>query len=302
MWRRFFQLAQVAFIGGVAALLPTTAHCENEPRPLFQFGAIADCQYHSSEGKRRKYNQSPDKLKACIEDFNKQELSHIVHLGDFIDRDWDSYDVVLPIAATSHVPFYHVLGNHDFSVAEEYKEKVPARLGLTERYYDFSIGKWRFLILDTNDLSLYAHPKGSDAYESSLAYFNKMPIEPKSYNGGIGPEQMGWIEQKLQQAQKHGEAVILHSHHAVYPYNNHTVWNAEEITALLEKYSCVAAYMNGHLHDGAYGFKNGIHYLTLKGMVDTEETSYSTIKVFSDRIEVHGTGRQDDYFLEILPR
>lgn len=285
-----------------ALLLGAIARSETDSTPLFEFGAIADCQYHDSEGRHRKYNRSPEKLAACIEDFNQRELSHVVHLGDFIDRDWKSYDVVLPIAAESKAPFHHVLGNHDFSVEDEYKARVPERLGLSNRYYDFAIGKWRFLILDTNDLSLYAYPKGTPKYEQSRAYLETMSEKPKSYNGGIGKEQLAWIESKLEEAEKSGETVILHSHHAMYPFNNHIAWNAKEVVSLLESYTCVAAYLNGHLHNGAYGYKKGIHYLTLKGMVDTEETSYATVKVFSDRIEVHGIGRQDDYFLEIQAR
>jgi len=287
---------------GAFRLLASTGAGQAAEQPLFQFGAIADCQYHDSEAERRKYSRSPEKLRACIADFNRQELSHVVHLGDFIDRDWESFDVVLPIAATSKARFYHVLGNHDFSVADEYKSRVPERLGLTERYYDFAVGKWRFLILDTNDLSLYGHPKDSPEHARSLAYFEASPIDLKAYNGGIGERQLAWIEAALEKAEAAGEAVILHSHHPVYPIDHHAAWNAEEITALLEKYPCVAAYINGHRHDGAYGYKGGIHYLTLKGMVDTEETAYASVKVFEDRIEVHGEGRQDDYFLEIRSR
>ena len=70
------------------------------------------------------------------------------------------------------------------------------------------------------------------------------------------------------------------------------------MVSLLERHDCVAVYMNGHNHRGAYGYKKGIHYVTLKGMVDTEETAYSVVSVFEDRIAVKGSGRQDDLSLE----
>ncbi len=267
--------------------------------PVFTFGAIADCQYCDSEGTRRQYRLSPEKLEACVADFNTQELSHVVHLGDFIDRDWESFDVVLPIIAESKAPVRHVLGNHDFSVADEFKNKVPKRLGLKKRYYDFKVGKWRFLILDTNDVSLYAYPEGSKKAKESKAIYDSLGGDLPKYNGGIGDSQLRWIEKKLIQAEKDGESVVLHSHHPVYPVTSHSAWNAREVIALLEKHACVAAYINGHNHNGAYGLKKGIHYLTLKGMVDTEETAYCTISVFLDRIQIDGTGRQDNYVLEI---
>lgn len=278
------------------------ADANEDDAPLFAFGAIADCQYCDEEGTRRQYQLSPLKLEACIDDFNTQNLTHIVHLGDFIDRDWKSFDVVLPIINQANAPIRHVLGNHDFSVADEYKNQVPERLKLESRYYDFNVGKWRFLILDTNDVSLYAHPSGSERDKSSHAIYESLGGKLPTYNGAIGQAQLDWIEAKLTQSEKDGETVILHSHHPVYPYNNHTAWNSREIVALLEKHACVAAYINGHNHNGAYGFKKGIHYLTLKGMVDTEDTAYSVITIFSDRLQVKGTGRQDNYVLEIQRR
>jgi len=277
----------------------STAGSDVDQAALFSFGAIADCQYCDVEGTRRQYRLSPGKLETCIADFNGQSLSHVVHLGDFIDRDWKSFDVVLPIIAQSKAPVYHVLGNHDFSVEDRYKNQVPKRLGLSKRYYDFKVENWRFLVLDTNDVSLYAHPAGSEKAMASEAIYESLGGDLPKYNGGIGAMQMKWIEKQLIQSEKRGERVVLHSHHPVYPFTNHSAWNSKEIVALLERYSCVRAFINGHNHRGSYGLKNGIHYLTLKGMVDTEETSYSTVSVFGDRIEIAGKGRQDDYVLEI---
>ncbi len=54
---------------------------------LFRFGAVADCQYCNATSKVRKYSQSPAKLTACVEHYNKLDLAFVVHLGDFIDRD-----------------------------------------------------------------------------------------------------------------------------------------------------------------------------------------------------------------------
>ncbi len=270
-----------------------------EETPQFSFGAIADCQYCDCDGTRRQYRLSPDKLMDCVEDLNTKELTHVVHLGDFIDKDWESFDVVLPIMDGLKAPVRHVLGNHDFSVSDDLKDRVPNRLGLEKRYYDFAVGKWRFLILDTNDVSLYAYPKGSKRAMKSQAIYESLGGKLPKYNGGIGEAQLKWIERKLKAAERKGETVILHSHHPVYPFTSHAAWNAKEVVDLIEEFDCVAAYINGHNHAGAYGLKKGVHYLTLKGMVDTEETSYSVISVYPDLLQVKGTGRQDDYVLEI---
>ena len=63
---------------------------------------------------------------------------------------------------------------------------------------------------------------------------------------------------------------------------------------MIESFSCVKAYINGHNHKGNYGLKSGVHYLTIQGMVDTEETSYAKVKVYDDRLELKGFGREGD--------
>ncbi|HCR28723.1 MAG TPA: hypothetical protein DIV79_01735 [Opitutae bacterium] len=280
-------------------LLPLlTAEEVSEPKLFFKFGAIADCQYCDADGAWRQYRRSPQKLRECIADFNSQSLTHVVHLGDFIDRDWESFDVVIPIIEKSKAPVRHVLGNHDFSVEDRFKELVPGRLGLEGRYYSFSVMNWRILVLDTNDLSLYAHAKGTAEYVQSLGIYEALGGDLPKYNGGIGATQLEWLEKELVAADLAGQRVMLHSHHPVYPPGSHNAWNADEVVSLLERHDCVAVYMNGHNHRGAYGYKKGIHYVTLKGMVDTEETAYSVVSVFEDRIAVKGSGRQDDLSLE----
>mgnify|MGYP001177300952 CR=1 FL=1 len=80
---------------------------------LFRFGAVADCQYCKETSAVRKYNLSPQKLTACVEYYNKLDLAFVVHLGDFIDRDFESFAKVTPIYNRLKAPHYHVLGNHE---------------------------------------------------------------------------------------------------------------------------------------------------------------------------------------------
>ena len=92
---------------------------------------------------------------------------------------------------------------------------------------------------------------------------------------------------------------MIFCHFPVYPQNIHNLWNDEEIVRLLSQYSCVKAYINGHHHEGNYGKKNGIHYLTLKGMVDTEQNACATVRVYHDRLEVEGYGREANRIMVI---
>ena len=284
-------LLQFSFVYGAK---PSDRNSTNKSTKYkFSFGAIADCQYCEAPDRgKRKYSASKEKLQQCVEHFNKEDLSFVIHLGDFIDRNFSSFDEILPIYNSLNAPGYHVLGNHDFEVADEYKELVPKKLGMPAKYYDFKIKNWRFICLDGNDLSFIAYPKGSESYQESEKYYREKKIRSPKWNGGLGPEQMDWLRGVLQRAESAKEKVMLFCHFPVYPVDPHNLWNAKEVIKLLEEFSCVKAYVNGHNHKGKYGIKNGIHYLTCKGMVDTNESAYSIANVFQDRIEITGYGRE----------
>jgi len=266
----------------------------------FSFGAIADCQYCEVPDRgQRKYSASKEKLQQCVEHFNKEDLSFVIHLGDFIDRNFSSFDEILPIYNSLEAPGYHVLGNHDFEVADEYKELVPKKLGMPSKYYDFKIKNWRFICLDGNDLSFIAYPKGSQRYQESEKYYREKKIRSPKWNGGVGAEQLNWLRKTLERAEDSEEKVALFCHFPVYPPDPHNLWNAKEVIALLEEFSCVKAYINGHNHKGKYGIKSGIHYLTCKGMVDTDQSAYSIFRVNDEEIDVLGFERESERFFEI---
>ena len=274
--------------------------CKNSGSSEFSFGVIADCQYCNVEGTGvRKYSESDKKLKICVDDFNTMNLEYTVHLGDFIDKDWESFDVVSPIYDKLKSAKYKVLGNHDFSVVDEKKQHVIKRMGLPSAYYQYKVKGWRFVVLNGNDVSYYAYPKDSEEYIYADTYYKEHKITSPKWNGAIGETQLKWLESLLKQASSNDENVILYCHFPVYPQNEHNLWNANEVIDLIEKYNCVKAYVNGHNHEGNYGLKNGVHYLTMKGMVDTHETAYSVFTVTRDSLYVKGFGRELDRVLEI---
>lgn len=266
----------------------------------FSFGLIADCQYSAVEGTgERKYNLSEEKLKECVNQFNVMELKFVVHLGDFIDRDFESFDVVSPLYDQLNMANYHVLGNHDFSVSDELKKDVPDKLNMPAKYYDYKVNGWRFIVLDGNDISFHAYPKNSVGYNNASDYYKEQKIGTPKWNGAIGINQINWLKAVLDKSSKKGEKVVLFCHFPIYPENVHNLWNAGEVIELIENYSCVKAYINGHNHAGNYEIKEGIHYLTLQGMVDTDQNSYAIINVNGNVLKVTGFGREESRLLEI---
>ena len=68
----------------------------------------------------------------------------------------------------------------------------------------------------------------------------------------------------------------------------------------LAKSSCVKIYLNGHNHAGNYATQNGIHFVNLKGMVETENENAFSIISFSDKqIEIEGFGREENRILKV---
>ncbi len=265
-----------------------------------RIGVIADCQYCSDPGAgKRKYALSEKKLQACIDHLNTMDLAYVVHLGDFIDRDFESFDVVGPIYRQLKMPHYHVLGNHDFSVADSLKSKVPETMGLTSRYYDFVLDGWRFVVLDGNDVSFHAYPEGSEGQRAAEKYYEDHNLDAPKWNGALGAGQMAWLKETLDQSEEANEKVILYCHFPVFPNDRHNLWNANEVVSLLSGYDCVVAYINGHNHAGNYAGFGGVHYLTMKGMVDTTETAYSVIELTDGTLEVVGYGREEDRFYKL---
>ncbi|WP_404710229.1 metallophosphoesterase [Sphingomonas sp. MMS24-J13] len=269
-------------------------------QPLFSIGAIADCQYADEpDAPPRLYHTAPGKLAAAVADFNRRKLAFAVHLGDFIDKDMKSYDALLPIAGKLRHPWRFVLGNHDFGVDDADKARVPARLGMPARYHRFVNHGWMFIVTDGNGLSAYAWPQGSAELAHSMAVHAVHYPDKPLWDGAIDEAQMDWIDARLSEADRRGLKVMLFSHFPLWPENPHNLWNAPDVIALLERHPSVKVWLDGHNHEGNYGLRDGIHYVNLKAMLDTEETAYAVLDFFADRVELHGIGRQQSMTLKL---
>jgi 3',5'-cyclic AMP phosphodiesterase CpdA len=164
------------------------------------------------------------------------------------------------------------------------------------RYYDFAYKGWRFIVLDTTQTD---YPGAQELF-AKLQKQNAPNAQP--WSGGVDPGQKAWLAKCLEKAAKNNEKVIVFGHIPLYPVNVHNLWNDGEIIEVLESAGCVVAYINGHNHGGNYGEKNGIHYLNLAGMVETaDQTAYAVIEIYSDRLNVIGTGREPSRVLKFKP-
>lgn len=273
-------------------------------QPLFSFGVIADVQYCDCEhAGTRHYRSSVRKLQAAVDTLNQKDIEFVVSLGDYIDRNFNSFDTLNQITSRLKVPLYHVIGNHDYSVEATHQEEVPQVLDLKERYYDFGKEGWRFIALDGNFVSIHGTPKDDKRHETATAMLQALKDKeaPNAYdwNGAVGSEQLQWLEKKLKKAQRKNEKVILLCHFPLTPEDGaETLWDAREVRNLLKDKDHVFAYFNGHAHKERYLYDDGLHYLTFAGMVEEESNAFAIVHVYEDHLEIQGYGRSAHRNLE----
>jgi predicted phosphodiesterase len=269
-----------------------------------KIGVFADCQYCDCEtAGSRFYRNSTAKLESCMEYFNSDDkIEFIVNLGDLIDRDFESFETMKPIMEKSKKTIYSVIGNHDLSVEKSLFEEVPGKLNLAKTWYSFSKDDWHFIFLNGNDITF--HSNNAEIVNQAKEITEKLKLEGKpnfhDWNGGIGKAQLKWLEKELKKAQNKKHKVAVFCHYPLLPFEAHALWNSEEVLEILEKQGNVKIYLNGHNHRGNYAFQNGIHFVNLKGMVETEnENAFSTIHFNDKQIEIEGFGREVNRILKL---
>lgn len=278
-------------------LILCVVSCSEIKKTSFKIGVISDCQYCDCDIKwDRYYKKAPQRLKEAIAVLNKDSLNYTIHLGDFIDKNFESLDSVLPTWKKLKSTSYHVLGNHDFEVKDSLKGEVIKQLNLESRYYSFVEKDWRFIVLDGNDLSFYgALTKAKKQQTDSLFNLLKDKGLPylKEWNGALSLDQLTWVKEELDIAVKNNQKVGFYCHFPIFPIDQHNIWNREQFLSLIKPYKNVKIFFNGHNHAGAYQLVDNVHYLTFKGMVDTENTSaFAKVKFDKDTITVEGFYRE----------
>ncbi|OGD19004.1 MAG: hypothetical protein A2Y69_02105 [Candidatus Aminicenantes bacterium RBG_13_59_9] len=270
-----------------------------------KFGIVADIQYHPGKPLgTRYYSASLDKLKEALAQFSREKVQFVINLGDTIDHHIQTFDSVMPLFKALKVPVYHVVGNHDFDIQEGNEDRVLPELGLKDSYYAFAKGSWRFIILDGFELR-YPFPADETLRRESETLFWRLRAQGKEHaqrwNGGIGLKQNAWLERQIEQAEKARKNVLVLCHFPVLPEAAHNLWNDAEVVALLERHRCVKAYFCGHNHAGDYVLRNGIHYWTFQGMVETpDQNAFAIVTLEKNAIRVQGFGREPSRTLKVF--
>lgn len=260
----------------------------------FRFGVVSDVHFaHRETYGNRHYESSITKLSTAIDRFNDEKLDFIVELGDLKDQGnpperqqtLSFLDEIETVLQKFDGPVYHVLGNHDMdSISKQEFLQHTTNPGKTDgkNYYSFIRNQIKFIVLDGN-----YNEDGSD-YDSGNFDWTK---------AFIPPQQKEWLQRELQNDHY---PVIVFIHELLDSFSginrNLCIGNAEEIVSLLEQSEKVIAVIQGHHHPGHYSFRNGIHYYTIKGLIEgpfPENNNFVVIEI--DRqlnLDIKGFGNE----------
>ncbi|MCA9074032.1 MAG: metallophosphoesterase [Planctomycetaceae bacterium] len=267
-----------------AASLPRELHADDESAVL-QVGLVTDLHYADKPpAGTRHYRETPEKLAAAVEQFNRSDLDFVVELGDFIDAA-DSVKAELAYLtrinrdfAAIHKQRLYVLGNH--CVYTLTKEEFLGGVEQENSYHSFDSGGFHFVVLD----SCFRHdgePYGRKNFEWT--------------DPNIPVDELEWLKADLEATSK---PTIVFAHQRLDVGSPYGVKNAPAVRAILESAN-VRAVLQGHSHKNDHNEINGIHYCTLVAMIEgsgVESNGFSTMKCYPDgTIVISGFVKQASY-------
>lgn len=273
------------------------SQAQEKEKQLLRIGLIADIQYADKDDRgTRFYRASVPKLNESVKVLNEQDVDFTVVLGDFVDEGPKDLPAILAELDTLKGPAYNLLGNHDFETVQNPYDLYKA-FRMVSPYYVVDTAGWRFVFLNTNELSAYATvpnttlEKEYQRMSSALKMQNRTNAQP--WNGGVGKKQMKWLRKQLKEARKKSLNVLVFTHHPLLPEDNgHEALNNREVLALLSKYKQVKAVISGHNHKGAFEIREGLPCITLEGMVETaDQNAYGVLTLSDDKLTISGMGR-----------
>jgi 3',5'-cyclic AMP phosphodiesterase CpdA len=265
-----------------------------------RFGLVADPHYaDANQVGTRFYRESLGKVREAVDALRKAGAEFMVELGDLKDMvagEPDTRTLSYLTAIEAEIarfggPTYHVLGNHDMdnlSKAQFLAGVVNTGIVPNRAYYAFSRGGIRFITLDACCLKT-----GADYDHGNFDWRETYVPAP----------QLDWLRDELTAS---ADPVVLFCHQRLDDVSDPCVKNSPDVRSILEASGKVIAAFHGHDHPGRHSVINGIHYYTLKAVVEgtgLENNAYAAVEVQADlNIVVTGYRRATSVAMAKSPR
>lgn len=290
--RRDFMLGAVGAgmlaSGGVSATASELPVREVES-PVLRFGLLTDSHYaqkdtwpKSGSGQRH-YRDSVSKMREAVAAFNRGKADFAIELGDMKDMGVPEaskeirletlgfLDEIESAFAQFEGPRYHVLGNHDMdSISKEDFLAHTANHGAAKgkSNYSFEMKGFKFIVLD-GCFRADRKPYCCGNFNWTKAYFPDAELD--------------WLDAELASATT---PVFVFCHQLIDGFSKISrslvIGNWQRAVEMFERSGKVLCVFQGHHHDGLYGFRKGIHYWTMKGMITgsyPEHNSFALVDV-----------------------
>jgi predicted phosphodiesterase len=279
--RRVFLKLTAAFLLCLAVLL---SFCVPACPPIgrfgtVRFGIVTDCHYaDANTAENRFYRESLAKLAECVALLSAQKVDFLIEIGDFKDQGQPPVEqkslsylqAVEKVFQGFDGPTYHVLGNHDMdSISKkQFLSRVEnTNINSDRSYYSFELKGLHCVVLDAG-------------YKSDGTDYDHGNFDWK--DSSVSSEELAWLKQDL--AAAHGRVVVF-IHQLLDGTGSFYIKNAPDVRQILQESGKVLAVFQGHLHSGQYSSIEGIHYYTLKAVIEgsgPENNSYAIVEVHPD--------------------
>lgn len=256
--RAFLRGGSLFLLGSTAAwnlAQETIAKELDNTRPSVRVGLVTDLHYaDKAPGGVRHYRETLTKCAEAVQQFTAQKTDLVVTLGDLIDAadtvegEKDYLRAVVKTLGPAPGQHHFVLGNHCvFSLSKaEYLEIV----GQKSSYDSFDHGGQHFVLLDA-------------CFRSDGAPYGRKNYQWTDSN--IPSAELDWLRADLARTSLPTTIFVHQRLDAESPYG---AKNAPEVRKVLEESGKVVAVLQGHHHQGDYQEIAGIHYCTLKALIE----------------------------------
>ena len=284
--RRAFLKDNLLRLSVVGLSASFTEVCRSSESAALKIGLVTDLHYADKPAAgSRHYRQTPDKLAAAAEQFEKAKVLAVVELGDLIDAA-DTPATELGYLKTINRTFsnispnrHYVLGNH--CVYTLTKKEFLNGVEQQRSFYSFDIRQRHFVVLDS-------------CFRGDLQPYGRNNFEWTDTN--MPPNELDWLQQDLADTKF---PTIVFAHQRLDVKNHYGVKNADAVRKILVESEKVAAVFQGHSHKNDYRQIDGIHYCTLVAMVEGTGADNNGFSILdwteSDLIRIDGFRRQTDH-------
>ncbi len=277
--RRDFLRAAGLVLAQLAVAVPPAAGDEPDRKTILRFGIATDAHYANTDRRgSRYYRESTAKLAECVKLMNEKKADFLVELGDFKDQAQPPAEegTIADLRAIEEVfkgfkgRRYHVIGNHDtdsISKAQFLANVANTDIPRDSKHYSFDLKGLHMVVLDAN--------YRADGTDYDHGNFNWA-------DANVPKAQLDWLRRDLAAT---SAPVIVFVHQQLDGKGSHYVKNAGDVREILQQHKKILAVFQGHHHPGGYSRIEGIHYYTLKAMIEgqgEQNSSYAMVEVLDN--------------------